>query len=189
MFTIGHSNHSIETFLEMLDSFAITCVADVRSAPYSRHNPQFNRETLQRSLKGRGIAYVFLGKELGARTEQDDCYIDGKVSFDRLSATELFRSGLARLREGDKSYTIALMCAEKEPLNCHRTILVARNLTAMGIEIEHILGPGEAEAHEDTVERLIDLVKLERDDLFSSHDDLVELAFRLREGEVAYTLE
>ena len=173
----------------MLESFAVDCVADVRSAPYSRHNPQYNRETLQQTLKAKGIAYVYLGRELGARTEQDDCYVDGKVSFEKLSATELFQSGLARLKEGNKSYTIALMCAEKEPLNCHRTILVARNLTAMGIEIDHILGPGKAETHAETVERLIDLVKLDRDDLFLSHEDIVEQAFRLRANDVAYTLE
>lgn len=187
MYTIGHSNHAIEHFIELLERFAVDCVCDVRSAPYSRRNPQFNRETLRDSLKQQGIRYVYLGKELGARTEDEACYVNGKVSFERLAATPLFRKGIERVLEGDKTFTIALMCAEKEPLNCHRTILVARHLTSLGVPIEHILESGASERHEATIDRLIDIVGLPREDLFSTYDDIIERAYRIRGGDVAYT--
>lgn len=186
VFTIGHSTHPIEAFIALLDRHSIDCIADVRSAPYSRRNPQFNRENLQRSLKMHGIAYVWLGRELGARAEDDACYVDGKVQFDRLAATTGFRSGIDRMVEGSQKYTVAMMCAEKEPLDCHRTILVARRLAERGVAIEHILENGETERHEDTIGRLVDLVGLDRSDLFRSEEDIVADAYRLREREVAY---
>jgi uncharacterized protein (DUF488 family) len=186
MFTIGHSTHSIDDFIALLGRHSITCICDVRSSPYSRHNPQFNREPLRDSLKAHGIAYVWLGRELGARTEHADCYIDGRVSFERLAKAPSFRQGLERLIEGDKRFTIALMCAEKEPLNCHRTILVSRNLVRMGVPIEHILADGTSEPHEATIDRLIDLVGLERTDLFLSDSEIVDRAYELREATVAF---
>ena len=186
LFTIGHSTHSIEKFVALLARHSIGCIADVRSAPYSRHNPQFNRESLRSSLKAEGIAYVWLGRELGARAEDDSCYVDGRVAFDRLAATPLFREGIDRIVEGTTKFNIAMMCAEKEPLNCHRTILVAPRLIDAGIEISHILETGEIEPHARTIERLIDLVGLERTDLFRSNDEIIEEAYRLRETDVAY---
>ncbi|MGD8339655.1 MAG: DUF488 domain-containing protein [Gammaproteobacteria bacterium] len=186
MFTIGHSTHPIDEFIALLEQHAITCVCDVRSAPYSRRNPQFNRETLKDTLQAHGIAYVWLGKELGARTEHADCYVDGKVSFERLARAPSFRHGIERLIEGDKRFTIALMCAEKEPLDCHRTILVARQVEKAGIPIEHILFDGETEAHRQTIDRLIDRSGLERTDLFLSEYEIVERAYELGEATVAY---
>ena len=186
LFTIGHSTHPIDDFVELLERHSISCVADVRSAPYSRRNPQFNRETLRDSLKEHGFAYVWLGRELGARTEHEDCYVDGRVSFEQLSRTSSFREAIGRLLDGNETYTIALMCAEKEPLNCHRTILVARHLEAIGVPIEHILATGKSEPHAATVSRMIDLVGLERKDLFLSNDEIVDRAYRLREETVAY---
>ena len=128
VFTVGHSTHALDDFLALLLRHGITAIADVRSSPYSRMNPQFNRETLHAALKGAGIAYVFLGAELGARSRDPDCYEDGKVQYDRLARTAAFQRGLARVQQGAAQYRLALMCAEKEPLDCHRTILVARHL-------------------------------------------------------------
>ena len=128
VYTIGHSTHPIERFIELLKMHSITAICDVRSAPYSRMNPQFNREPLRDTLKEAGIAYVFLGEELGARSKDLSCYRNGKVDYELLARTELFHSGLERVREGARTHRIALMCAEKDPLDCHRTILVARNL-------------------------------------------------------------
>jgi uncharacterized protein (DUF488 family) len=185
MFTIGHSNHSIEDFVALLEQHAVDCVCDVRSAPYSRRNPQFNRETLKATLSERDITYVWLGRELGARTEDETCYINGRVSFDRLSQADLFLAGIDRLLEGDKRFTIAMMCAEKEPLNCHRTILVTKHLSDLDVPVIHILADGRLERHEETIDRLIDLVGLEREDLFASYEEIVGRAYRLREQDIA----
>ena len=133
VFTIGHSTHPPERFLALLRQHGITALCDVRSRPYSRLNGQFNRENLQESLRESGITYVFLGKELGARSEDASCYVRGKVQYDHLARTELFKKGLDRVRQGMKDYRIALMCAEKDPLVCHRAILVARHLDALQI--------------------------------------------------------
>src|SRR5687767_4940714 len=92
--TIGRSTHPIEYFLGPLSSHGITAVADVRSTPFSRRNPQFNRERLKQSLRDEGIAYVFLGTELGARADDSACYENGKVQYDRLARTERFQHGL-----------------------------------------------------------------------------------------------
>src|ERR1700704_3164996 len=116
VYTIGHSTHSIEKFVELLGRAQITAVSDVRSRPYSRMNPQFNRENLKQSLSANGIKYVFLGKELGARSEDHSCYRNGQVQYDLLARTDLFKQGIERILEGTQKYRVALMCAEKEPL-------------------------------------------------------------------------
>jgi uncharacterized protein (DUF488 family) len=101
IYTVGHSNHSIERFLSLLQPHGITAVADVRSTPYSRFNPQFRREKLQASLAEAGMQYVFLGEELGARSQDPDCYdAEGRVSYSRLARTEQFRKGIQRLMTG-----------------------------------------------------------------------------------------
>ncbi len=142
VFTIGHSTHSIERFVELLRRHGVTAVADVRSVPYSRHQPQFNRESLKKSLNQVGIEYVFLGKELGARSDDPACYDGRQVNYRRLAQTALFREGLERVRRGRETYCVALMCAEREPLDCHRTLLVARELEAIGMPVAHILADG-----------------------------------------------
>src|SRR5712691_7200087 len=143
IYTIGHSTHSIEAFVELLRQHGITAVCDVRSRPYSRMNPQFNREELKDSLKSADIKYVFLGKELGARSEDKNCYRNGQVQYDLLAQTKLFQDGIKRVEKGVKEFRIALMCAEKEPLDCHRTILVSRKLFDDGLIINHILSDGQ----------------------------------------------
>jgi uncharacterized protein (DUF488 family) len=153
--TIGHSTLPVEALIERLLRHGATAIADVRSMPQSRFNPQFNRERLATALKAAQIDYVFLGKELGARSNDESCYVDDKVQYRLLAQTELFQSGLQRVMEGAASYRIALMCAEKEPLDCHRTILVARELIRQGVAIQHILADGSLEPHGQTLERLL----------------------------------
>jgi uncharacterized protein (DUF488 family) len=98
--TVGHSNHPIERFLELLRQNGVTAVGDVRSAPLSRYNPQFNKEALQRSLRDAGIAYIFLGKELGGRSSDRACYVDGRIQYDRVARTEAFQTVVERVRKG-----------------------------------------------------------------------------------------
>ena len=148
IFTIGHSNHPAGHFLSLLSRHGITALADVRTTPYSRFNPQFRRETLAAALQAAGIAYVFLGAELGGKRPG--------VSHAEIAQSESFRRGLARLREGSERYKVAFMCAEREPLDCHRTILVARHLASPDIAIRHILADGTIEEHESVERRLVE---------------------------------
>jgi uncharacterized protein (DUF488 family) len=188
VFTIGHSNHPQEYFLALLQQQAITALCDVRSNPYSRMNPQFNREELKEVLRLRNIKYVFLGKELGARSEDPSCYDQGRISYDRLSQTQLFQDGLERVQKGMREHCVAIMCAEKEPVECHRTILVARHLTARGLEVRHIHADGNVETHTNTLRRLANALNLRADEhhLFCSQHDLLVEAYHLQEQRIAY---
>jgi uncharacterized protein (DUF488 family) len=189
VFTIGHSTHAIGAFVDLLRRREVTAVADVRSAPYSRFNPQFNRETLEAELAARGIRYVFLGRELGARSEDPSCYEKGRVQYARLACTELFRSGIDRVVRGAEEYRVALLCAEKEPLECHRTLLVGRALQERGVPVSHILADGRVETHEAAMERLLGLTGLPRSDLFRSREELVAEALARQEERIAWVDE
>lgn len=189
IFTIGHSTHPIERFLDFLERNGITAVADVRSSPYSRHNPQFNKESLSAELKKHGIVYVFVGKELGARSDDPSCYEGGKVRYGRLAKSKVFKAGIDRVLSGSEKYRVALMCAEKEPLDCHRTLLVSRALEQQGVSIFHILSDGSTESQPQTMCRLLDLVGLPQADMFRSHEELIETACEMREEKIAYVDE
>ncbi|HEY2780558.1 MAG TPA: DUF488 domain-containing protein [Steroidobacteraceae bacterium] len=189
IYTVGHSNHPLQKFLGLLSANGITAIADVRSQPFSRRNPQFNKDRLAADLAENGIAYVFLGKELGARSEDPACYEDGKVQYSRLAATAAFKEGLDRVISGAEKYRVALMCAEKEPLDCHRTLLVSCALEKRGVSIAHILADASLEPQEKTMSRLIDMEKLSADDMFQHRAELVAQACKLREQRIAYVKE
>jgi len=189
VFTIGHSTHSAEVFLSLLRQHCVDAVADVRSSPFSRFNPQYNRQKLELSLKESGILYVFLGKELGARTEDRSCYEHGRVQYARLAQTSLFQSGLDRVQQGAQKYRIALMCAEKEPLDCHRTLLVGRALIGRGLDLMHIHAGGQLETHDAAMVRLLDLVGVPRADLFRSREELLADALAIQEERIAFVDE
>ena len=176
VFTIGHSTHTVAEFLALLRQHGITAVGDVRSRPYSRQNPHFNREEMERFLREAGIAYVFLGKELGARSQDPSCYEQGRVRYDLLARTELFQRGLVSVREAMERYRLALMCAEKEPLECHRTILVSRHLGALGVEVRHILADGAIEPHAEALKRLAQLLNMPETHLFLTPQELLDEA-------------
>jgi uncharacterized protein (DUF488 family) len=187
VFTIGHSTHPQERFIALLRQHSITALCDVRSKPYSRMNPQFNREDLEKALLEQGIQYRFLGKELGARSDDPHCYEGGKVQYDRLAETDLFKYGLKRVLRGMKDgFRIALMCAEKEPLECHRTILVARHLAARGIDVAHIHADGRIESHDAALSRLARMVNLPEHDMFHSREELLADAYRRQGERIAY---
>ena len=186
VYTIGHSTHSIERFVELLKQHAITAVCDVRSRPYSRMNPQFNREELKEALRCENIKYVFLGKELGARTDDRSCYCNGKVQYDLLAKTALFKRGIDRIKSGMEGFCVALMCAEKEPLDCHRTILVSRVLNDEHIPVRHILANGGIEDHAEALRRLVMMLRMPSSDMFRSEEVVVEDAYRKQGQQIAY---
>lgn len=192
VYTVGHSTHDLERFLALVQTAGIDAIADVRSSPYSRRCPQYDRPALKRALEDAGIRYVFLGEALGARPDDRTCYRDGIAEYDRIAATERFRSGLQRVVDGARRYRIALLCAEKEPLDCHRTILVSRHLSARGVKIRHVLADGRIEDHADTERRLLRITNLSNGDLFaeaSERADPMETAYRRRGSQIAYREE
>ena len=186
LLTIGHSSHEFAVFAALLHQHRVTAVADVRSAPYSRRHPHFNRERLHAALHSERIAYVYLGAELGARTRDRSCYLAGRVSYERLAATADFQRGIGRLLEGARSYRVAVMCAEREPLDCHRTVLIARVLEQQGAAVAHIRGDGGLETHHAAMLRLIAGLGFARTDLVSSEAELIEAAVRVQAERIAY---
>ncbi len=190
LFTIGHSTHPQERFICLLRQHGITALCDVRSMPYSRMNPQFNREELEKALLAQGFEYRFLGKELGARSDDPRCYEAGKVQYDRLAETTPFKYGLKRILKGAKEgFRIALMCAEKEPLECHRTILVARHLVALGIDVAHIHADGCLEPHDVALSRLARMLNLPEHDMFHTREELLANVYRKQGDRIAYEVD
>jgi len=152
-------------------------------------NPQFHREGFAAQLRENGIAYIYLGTELGGRTEDPDCYEGKRVRYDRLAQKDVFQSGLQRVVEGSTKYRLCLLCAEKDPLECHRTLLVSRYLVDMGLEVQHILADGGLESHESAIERLLEELKLPSHDLFRTHQDVIQDAYRAQERVIAHENE
>lgn len=186
LYTIGHSNHSIVTFIDLLRQNDVTALGDVRSHPYSRYAPQFSRDALKTSLAEAGITYVFLGKELGARSPNPACYRQGKVQYDRLALEPSFADGLKRVRQGMDGFCLSLMCTEKDPLDCHRALLVARRLYEAGVAVSHIRADEPPESQKDMERRLLALCKLPEGDMFKGRDEFLTEAYAIQGERVAY---
>lgn len=146
--TIGHSNHPIERFVSLLKAGGVQRLVDVRSTPWSRRHPQFGQKTLARSLADAGIAYLHEGAALGGKPEAGG-------SYDQLAARPEFKAALDRVIDGARDSVLCLMCAEKEPLDCHRTVLVSRRLAERGVNIEHLLADGGTRSHHAVEETLL----------------------------------
>lgn len=187
VFTIGHSTHTLARLLALLEQHGVTAAADVRSLPYSRMNPQFDREPLRDALRKAGLAYVYLGKELGARREEAACYDGNRVDYERVADSSLFLHGLDRVQDGCAHFRIALLCAEKEPLDCHRTQLVSRRLEERGVPVIHIHADGGLETHAEALERLLDKLGLLREDIFRTREEIAAEAYRRQGRRMAYT--
>jgi uncharacterized protein (DUF488 family) len=186
VFTIGHSNLEFAKFVALLKQHGIQAVADVRTSPYSQYNPQFNRESLQRALREEDISYVFLGEELGARRSEPECYINGRADYSLIARTPAFVRGLDRILQGAAKMRLAMMCAEKDPLDCHRCILVSPRLRERGLDVLHILSDGSLESQEQAENRLTQLLDLPERDLFHSTGEVVAEAYRLQGEKIAY---
>ncbi|NHK26599.1 DUF488 domain-containing protein [Parvularcula flava] len=147
IFTIGHSNYPIDDFIDLLQGADITALADVRSAPWSKRWPQYRREELKSALTKTGIAYVWMGDALGGRPKDPALWREGKPARDLIAVSPAFNIAIERLTTGMETHRIAIMCAEKDPLNCHRTHLVTPALIARGIEVCHLLADGSMIGH------------------------------------------
>ena len=184
--TIGHSATPYEHFLSLLHRSAVTAIADVRTTPYSRRSPQFNRNRLRDELRGAGIAYLFFGDELGGRPADKRLYRDGVADYEKMATEPDFAKGLERIVGGAKQYRLAMMCAERDPLDCHRFLLVGRALHRDGILVRHILPDGSMADHAVIEERLLLLSRRGDLDLFASGDKRLAAAYRNRASRVAY---
>jgi uncharacterized protein (DUF488 family) len=150
IYTIGHSNQPAEAFVALLERHGIEVLADVRSAPYSRYAPQFSQAALRETVRATGVSYVYLGRELGGRPDDERLYDgQGRADYARIAATAEFEAGLARLREGIARYRVAMMCSEEDPSECHRRLLVGRVLREHGVHVLHVRGDGRVQAEDE----------------------------------------
>ena len=191
IYTIGHSTHSIEYFLELLTHYRVNCVVDVRSTPASRFNPQYNKKSLTASLKNTGIEYLHFGESFGAR-QTDPLLLDeeGRVDFEKIRSTEKFRNAIGRLKKGtEEAYTIALMCSEAEPISCHRFVMIS--LALEDFDVRHILKDKSSVSQDDLEVQLLKKFskKLLQPTVFESGVEGVEKlaqAYKMMNKEVGY---
>jgi uncharacterized protein (DUF488 family) len=184
LLTIGHSNLPADSFMALVEDAGVTAIADVRSVPFSRRFPWFSAPNLAARLQGAGIAYLPFGDALGGRPRDPALYCDGVADYEKLAATPQFRAGLDRLGEAIRRFRMCLMCAEREPLDCHRCLLVARALAQRGFALGHILADGTIERHAATEDRLLGRAG-KSDDLFGGRAERLAQAYRHRAGKVA----
>jgi len=189
LFSIGHSNIPAERFLAMLRGAGVKAIADVRSTPASRFFPWFSAKNLTGLLAQHGMAYLPYGGELGGRPRDPALYCDGIADYEAMARQSQFAAGLERLCADASRHRVCLMCAERDPLDCHRCLLVARALAVRGLAIGHILHDGAIEPHAATEQRLLQLDG-EHDDLFATgQDERLAAAYRRRARAVAYRVK
>lgn len=150
LYTIGHSNQPLEKFLSILQQNHIKVLVDVRSYPMSEYASQFDKGTIETPLKNVGIRYLYLGKELGGRPDEDQFFDgEGHVLYGKVAASEPFLAGIKRLIAGIAEYRVAIMCSEEDPTNCHRRLLVSRVLAQKGIQVLHLRASGQVQTDDE----------------------------------------
>lgn len=192
LFTVGHSNYSEYDFLEMLKSHDINCVVDVRSIPYSRYASQFNKENIKKFLNQNNITYVYMGDLLGARRIEKEVYDEFlQVDFEKVIYSKNFLSGIERVKNGiSKNYKISLMCAEKIPSNCHRSVLIGRYFESINYNVFHILDKENKISQSEIEKILIDEFFSEINQISFCENlddkDLIKMAYKLKNKKIGY---
>ncbi|MFV0350337.1 MAG: DUF488 family protein [Halodesulfovibrio sp.] len=190
VFTIGYSGFQLLSFKDVLIKNNIKAVIDVRSSPYSKTYPEYNKENLKNFLYNYSIYYVFLGEECGARQPDPKCYINGKIDFDLVSNNHTFQNGISRIESGAEKYPVALMCAEKDPVTCHRTILICKNLKKnINIKIKHIIDMHTIQTHEQIENRLLKMHGLDQHSFIYTENERLNIAYKKQENRIAYKKE
>lgn len=199
IFTIGHSNYSIDKFLDMLKFFSINCVVDIRGTPYSKYNVQYNKEAIEQKLTSSGYVYIYMAKEFAVQRENRSLYTkDGYADFEKVVEDEDFLKGIERLKIGcAKGYRIALMGAMQDPINCHRCVLLGRALKAAGFNLKHILDDYTLATQEELEERLLDKYFGKRNQLTfdtlmgnePSKEELIRKCYQRANREIGYRVE
>ena len=185
--TVGHSNMSVDELAVMLKQRGITRVIDVRSTPYSRYVPEFNRDNIRATLDRNGVGYTHMGDALGGRPQDDRLYDkDGRANYELMAQEKTFQDGVRQVEHmAEESHTL-LMCTEADPLRCHRTLLVSQKLASRGADIIHLMRDGQQESHEETMEKLLALWKLLPDGRGMTHRQITQEAVRNQAAKVAY---
>jgi len=186
IFSVGHSNHDFQTFLALLRGAEIGAIADVRSVPFSRRLPHFNAQRLRGELERDGIEYWYLGQELGGRPSDPELFRDGRADYERMAARPSFEHGLMQLLSHARQNRTALLCSERDPLDCHRCLLVGRALQQRSVPVEHILVTGETLSQQRIEQQLLDALDSGEQDLFASSKQRLATAYRLRASKVAF---
>jgi uncharacterized protein (DUF488 family) len=156
IYTIGYGNRSITDFIGLLHKYKIDFLIDIRSRPYSRYNPDFSKEPLERRLKQAGIRYVFMGDTLGGRPDDSTCYVDDKVDYTKVREKSFFQNGIERIHTAwEKQLYVALMCSETKPHECHRSKLVGQTLIQQNIDVAHIDESGMIKNQDEVIRNLI----------------------------------
>ena len=171
--------------MRFLQKGGVAAPPSVKTITIPPPRSQFNREAIATELKLHGISYVFLGKELGARTDDPTCYVDGQARYELIANTKPYKEALQRVVKGAEEYRVALMCAEADPLTCHRTVLICRSLEKKNLDITHIHGDGRLESQEELTQRLIRATGLAQGDFFVS-GDVLERAYEKQGRKIAY---
>ena len=191
VFTIGHSTHDIDYFIGLLKTYEINCLIDVRSQPYSKFAPQFNKDELISKLTSEKILYAHFGKEFGARHTESSLLDDSgkKVDFDKVRKSDEFNQGWQRLKKALElgQYTIALMCAEADPFDCHRFSLISYQLRQK-VAVNHILKDGNLKENSDLEIQLLEKYNKNLNPLFDTEEQQIEKAYRLRGKDIAFSL-
>lgn len=189
IYTIGYSGHNMESFISLLMHNRIDVVCDVRSTPYSTYKPDFSRGSFRKHLNLANIKYSFFGDQLGARPKDRSCYVDGQATYQKISNSDFFREGLERIRKGSGMLNLALVCSEKDPIECHRAVLVCRNLDEVRSRIAHIHTSGNIESQDDFDARLVELHGLTPPPLLSTKNDwmnAVAVAYQKQGDAIAF---
>jgi len=182
--SIGHSSLQVDQFLALLKTHGVTMIADVRSVPFSRRFPWFSSRALADRLQSKGISYMMVGDTLGGRPTSPALYRDGVADYEAMARTADFYAGIDRVVRELANHRVCLMCAEREPLDCHRCLLVAPALAAKGVRIGHILGDGTIIPHASVEERLLALAG--PGDLFGGSSERLRKAYRIRARAAAF---
>ena len=197
LYTVGHSSHTQEEFLRLLQKNNVDCIVDVRSVPASKYAPQFNQDALESFLRHHGMTYYFFGHEFGAR-RMDSFNSNGQVDFELAVHTRLFQQGVERLTSLLSNHHVALMCSEANPLECHRFALVARYFHEQGIEVLHILKYASTVSHTSLEQEMVKQYLTARksqladvDELFGTYtsEDQLRDAYRLKNKEIGYRVK
>jgi len=194
IYTVGHSVHQLDYFLELLNEYKVNCLIDVRSVAASAYNPQYNEEPFKNFLKKHGIVYLHFADEFGARQTDPD-YLDeeGKVDFEKFRRSWVFKNGVERVWQGvDKGFVISLMCSESEPFDCHRFSMVSVGLDKDGMDVRHILKDKTLKTNAQLEAQLLKKYDklIPKPDMFNpdvSLEDQIKAAYRLKNKEIGYS--
>lgn len=194
IYTIGYSSFKIEDFVQTLKNNNITCVIDVRSNPFSEYFQDYNKDILEKKLKKENIMYRNYKKEFGARQEDPSFYPKGYLDFDLFTKSEQFNEGVLKIAKGiEMGFSFVLMCAEKDPITCHRNIMVAKAFKERGYNIKHILFDGSIESQDDIEKRMIKEYFPERNQMAlfdenKSDEDLIKASYNKKNEEIGYRI-